>query len=406
MTRIFQDKHIILGVTGSIACYKAADLASKLSQAGAIVDVILTQGAEKFVSSLTFQSVTGRKAFTENDLWGGQAHVLHVGLGHTADLLVIAPCTANTIAKLAGGIANNLLTITALAAECPILIAPAMDAGMYSHPATHENVSILAKRGIQFAGPGEGRMASGLIGLGRMLEPEDLFGHIRKVLGKNGSLSGRQVVVTAGGTQEPIDPVRYISNRSSGKQGYSLAQAAIDEGATVTLISTPTALHPPIGAIFIKVQTAQEMLKAVLDNLAGKDALIMAAAVADFKPQISSNKKIKKRDGFPPLMLEPTVDILAALNSKENSAQRPRVLVGFAAESQDLFNNAREKLQSKNLDMIAANDISASDSGFSVDNNKVTLLYPDGNSKELPLQSKAEIAEAIISSIAGMMGDH
>ena len=402
---IFQDKHIILGITGSIASYKAADLASKLSQAGAKVDVILTQSAEKFISSLTFQSVTGRKAFTEDDLWGGQAHVLHVGLGHSADLLVIAPCTANTIAKLAGGIADNLLTITALAAECPVLIAPAMDAGMYAHATSQENVSILVKRGVHFAGPGEGHMASGLVGLGRMLEPDELMGHIRKVLGENGVLAGKQVMVTAGGTREPIDPVRYISNQSSGKQGYALAQAAIDAGGSVTLISTPTALRPPIGATCVFVQTAQEMLDAVINNLPGMDALIMAAAVADFRPERSSKDKIKKKDGLPTLALESTVDILAAINSEEHSKLRPRILVGFAAESQDLLQNAKDKLVSKNLDMIAANDISASDAGFSVDNNRVTLLFPNGDKQELPLQSKAEVAEAIIARVAEMAGD-
>jgi phosphopantothenoylcysteine decarboxylase/phosphopantothenate--cysteine ligase len=402
---IFQDKHIILGITGSIASYKAADLASKLSQAGAKVDVILTQSAEKFISSLTFQSVTGRKAFTEDDLWGGQAHVLHVGLGHSADLLVIAPCTANTIAKLAGGIADNLLTITALAAECPVLIAPAMDAGMYAHAASQENVSILVKRGVHFAGPGEGHMASGLLGLGRMLEPEELMGHIRKVLGENGVLTGKHVMVTAGGTREPIDPVRYISNQSSGKQGYALAQAAIDAGGSVTLISTPTALRPPIGATCVFVQTAQEMLDAVISNLPGMDALIMAAAVADFRPERSSKDKIKKKDGLPTLALESTLDILAAINSEEHSKLRPRILVGFAAESQDLLQNAKDKLVSKNLDMIAANDISASDAGFSVDNNRVTLLFPNGDKQELPLQSKAEVAEAIIARVAEMAGD-
>jgi len=244
MTTLLQDKHIILGITGSIAAYKAAELASKLSQAGAKVDVILTRSAEKFITPLTFQSVTGRKAFTEDNLWGSQAHVLHIHLGHPADLLVLAPCTANTLAKLAHGIADNLLTITALAAKCPILVAPAMDAGMYSHPATQENVTTLASRGIHFAGPAEGHMASGLVGLGRMIEPIELFGHTRKVLGEKGSLAGRHILITAGGTQEPIDPVRVISNRSSGKQGYALAQAAIDAGASVTLISTPTALYP------------------------------------------------------------------------------------------------------------------------------------------------------------------
>ena len=406
MTTLLQDKHIILGITGSIAAYKAAELASKLSQAGAKVDVILTRSAEKFITPLTFQSVTGRKAFTEDDLWGSQAHVLHIRLGHSADLLVLAPCTANTLAKLAHGIADNLLTITALATKCPILVAPAMDAGMYSHPATQENVTTLASRGIHFAGPAEGHMASGLVGLGRMIEPNELFGHTRKVLGIKGSLAGRQILITAGGTQESIDPVRVISNRSSGKQGYALAQAAIDAGASVTLISTPTALHPPIGSTLVPVQTAKEMLNSVFANLPNKEALIMAAAVADFRPQVISNKKIKKQDGLPSIQLESTIDILNALNSNENSALRPKIVVGFAAESQDLITNANEKLKSKNLDLIAANDISATDSGFGVDTNRVTLLFANRKSVELPLQSKSDIAEAIIKHLASLLESH
>jgi phosphopantothenoylcysteine decarboxylase/phosphopantothenate--cysteine ligase len=406
MTTLLQNKHIILGITGSIAAYKAAELASKITQSGAKVDVILTQSAEKFITPLTFQSVTGRKAFTEDDLWGGQAHVLHIGLGHSADILILAPCTANSLAKLAHGIADNLLTITALAAKCPILVAPAMDAGMYSHPATQDNVSTLSSRGIHFAGPVEGHMASGLIGLGRMIEPIELLGSIRKVLGINGSLAGRQILITAGGTQEPIDPVRVISNRSSGKQGYALAQAAIDAGASVTLISTPTALHPPIGSTLIPVQTAKEMMNAVFANLPDKEALIMAAAVADFRPHVMSNKKFKKRDGIPSIQLEPTIDILTALNSNENSALRPKIIVGFAAESQDLITNANEKLKSKNLDLIAANDISATDSGFAVDTNRVTLLFANRKSIELPLQSKSDIAEAIIKHLSSLLENH
>src|SRR5512143_942978 len=243
---ILADKHILLGVTGSIAAYKAVELASKLTQSGSQVDVILTPSAEKFVTALTFQSVTGRKAFTEADLWGGQAHVLHVGLGHSADLLAIAPATANTIAKLAHGLADNLLTVTALASQCPLLIAPAMDVGIFSNAATQENVRLLTSRGATFAGPAEGRMASGLTGLGRFVEPAELLGHIRLILGRNGPLAGRKVVVTAGGTQEPLDPVRVLTNRSSGKQGYALAQAAVDAGASVVLITTPTSLTPPV----------------------------------------------------------------------------------------------------------------------------------------------------------------
>src|SRR6266545_7348298 len=252
---ILSNKRIMLGVTGSIAAYKAADLASKLTQAGAQVDVILTKVAEKFVTLLTFQSVTGRRAYTDNDLWGNEAHVLHVGLGHAADLLVIAPCTANTIAKLAHGQADTLLAVTALATGSPLLIAPAMDGGMYDHPATQENIETLKRRGATFLGPAEGHLASGLSGVGRLLETAEILGHIRILLGQKGLLAGRKIIITAGGTQEPLDPVRVLTNRSSGRQGFALAQAALDAGAQVRLISTPTALTPPIGAGVIHVET-------------------------------------------------------------------------------------------------------------------------------------------------------
>ena len=394
---ILTGKHILLGVTGSIAVYKSCELASKLTQAGAQVDVLLTPAAEKFITPLTFQSVTGRKAFTEADLWGGQAHVLHVGLGHNADLLVIAPCTANTLGKLAHGIADNLLTITALAARCPLLVAPAMDVGIYTHPATQDNVRILAERGVHFAGPAEGRMASGLEGKGRLLEPIELLGHIRLVLGRNGQLARKTIVVTAGGTQEALDPARILTNKSSGKQGYALAQAALEAGATVVLISAPTALPPPVGTRFIAVTTAQQMLEAVLAESAGTDALIMAAAVADFRPQRVAKTKLKKRDGIPQVELEAAPDVLAAVSGM--GSRRPRVVIGFAAESRDLLENAKAKLKAKNLDMIAANDISAPDSGFGVDTNHVTLLFSDEKKQPLPLMSKSEVAETIIARI-------
>lgn len=281
---LLDGKRILLGVTGSIACYKAADLASKLTQAGAEVDVILTAGALEFVRPLTFQSVTGRQAYTEEDLWGSRGHVTHIGLGHQADLFVIAPATANTIARLAHGMADNLLSLTALAARCPLLVAPAMDGGMYEHPATQANVDMLRSRGVRIAGPASGHLASGQTGLGRMLEPQELIGYIRQALAQDGPLAGRQVLVTAGGTQEAIDPVRFISNRSSGKQGYALAQAALDLGAQVTLISGPVSLAAPIGARRIDVRTAQQMEKAVLEHAQSADILLMAAAVADFRP--------------------------------------------------------------------------------------------------------------------------
>jgi phosphopantothenoylcysteine decarboxylase / phosphopantothenate---cysteine ligase len=395
---ILKGKKILLGVTGSIAAYKAADLASKLTQAGALVDVVLTASAEKFIPPLTFQSVTGRRAYTDADLWGTEAHVLHVALGHQTDLLVIAPCTANTLARLAHGYAENLLALTVLAARCPLLIAPAMESNMFAHPATQENLKVLLQRGANIAGPAEGHLASGQSGPGRMLDPGELLGHIHLALGQGGPLTGKKVVVTAGGTQEPLDPVRVLTNRSSGKQGYALAQAALDSGAEVCLITTTT-LPPPVGARVVPVHTAQEMLEAVLAEVATTSVLIMAAAVADFRPKKNAKSKLKKRDGIPALALEPTPDILEAVATRKSGRKRPTIVVGFAAESQDLLENAAAKLKSKQLDLIAANDITSTEAGFSVDNNQITLLYADGRQESLPLMAKSEVAKNIIARI-------
>lgn len=391
----------MLGVTGSIAAYKAAELASKLAQTGAQVDVILTGAAEKFVTALTFQSVTGRRAYTDNDLWGNEAHVLHVNFGKTAEMLVVAPCTADTMAKIAHGIADNLLTVTALAAVCPILIAPAMDGGMFDHPATQANLATLQSRGVLVAGPDEGHLASGLSGKGRMLEPMEILGHIRMALGRHGKLAGKKVIVTAGGTQEAIDPVRILTNRSSGKQGYALAQAALDSGAEVCLITTPTALTPPVGARVIRVKSVQEMLEALMNESA--DALIMAAAAADFRPKQTAREKIKKRDGVPQIELEAAPDILKTVSGSPVGKKRFKVVAGFAAESQDLLENASEKLHSKGLDFIAANDISAKDAGFAVETNRITLLFANGTKEILPLMSKTEAAEKIIEHTAKLL---
>jgi phosphopantothenoylcysteine decarboxylase/phosphopantothenate--cysteine ligase len=402
---VLTGKRILLGVTGSIAAYKAADLASKLTQAGAQVDVILSSAAEKFITPLTFQSVTGRRAFVDSDLWGNEAHVLHVGLGHTVDLLIVAPCTANTISKLAHGISDSLLTVSALAAKCPLLIAPAMDGGMFEHPATQENIEILKKRGAIIIGPAEGHLASGFSGMGRMIEPMEILGHARIALGQKGPLAAKKVIVTAGGTQEPLDPVRVITNRSSGRQGYALAQAALDAGAQVTLITTPTSLTQPVGARLVNVETAKQMLDCVLTESADSDALIMAAAVADFRPKNQAKDKIKKEGGVPQIELEATEDILKTVSSERLVAKRNRlfVTVGFAAESRDLLENASAKLKSKGLDFIAANDISAEDAGFAVETNRVTLLFADGRKESLPLMSKNEVAETIIARLATML---
>ncbi|HCR69809.1 MAG TPA: bifunctional phosphopantothenoylcysteine decarboxylase/phosphopantothenate--cysteine ligase CoaBC [Anaerolineae bacterium] len=395
------NKQILLGVTGSIASYKAADLASKLTQAGAKVDVILTSAAEKFITPLTFQSVTGRKAYTDKDLWGDQGHVLHVQLGKGADLIVIAPCTANTMAKLAHGFSDDLLTVTYLASTADVLIAPAMDGGMYDNPATQANLSTLLSRGVMFAEPTTGHLASGISGKGRMLEPIEILGHIRIALGKHGKLKNKKVIVTAGGTQEAIDPVRIITNHSSGKQGYALAQAAIDAGADVTLITTPTALTPPVGAKVLNVKSVQDMLDALLKESA--DALIMTAAVADFKPKHVAKDKIKKRDGIPQIELEVAPDILKTVSGSPVEKKRFKVVVGFAAESQTLLENASDKLKSKGLDFIAANDISSKDAGFAVDTNRITLLFANGSKESLPLMSKTEAAEKIIEHVARLL---
>lgn len=400
---IFEGKRILLGVTGSIAAYKAADFASKLTQAGAQVDVILTGAAQQFITALTFQSVTGRPAFTDADLWGGSGHVTHIGLGHTADALVIAPASANTLAKLAHGIADNLLTVTALANRGALLLAPAMDGGMFAHPSTQHNLHILRERGAIMIGPAEGRMASGLTGLGRMVEPAEILGHLRLALGQTGALHGKQIVVTAGGTQEPIDPVRVVANRSSGKQGFALAQAALDLGAKVTLITGPVALPAPIGARLIRVNTAAEMLEAVLRESAQADALLMAAAVADFRPAQPAVQKIKKRAAALQIHLEATADILGAVAARKAETGFPRVTVGFAAESQHLLQNASQKLISKKLDLIAANDITAADAGFGTETNRVTLLFANGHRETLPLLTKTQVAEQILAAVRVML---
>jgi phosphopantothenoylcysteine decarboxylase/phosphopantothenate--cysteine ligase len=398
---ILTNKHILLGVTGSVAGYKAADLASKLAQAGARVDVLLTGAGEKFITPLSFQSVTGRRAYTDKDLWGNEAHVLHVSFGKTADLLVIAPCTANTIAKLANGAADNLLTVTALAAECPLVIAPAMDGGMFYHPTMQENLAKLKKGGAIIVGPAEGHLASGLIGKGRMIEPAEIFGHIRIVLGKNGILAGKKILVTAGGTQEALDPARVITNHSSGKQGYALAQAALDAGADVCLVTAPTALTPPVGARVVKINSAQEMLNAVLAESA--DALIMAAAAADFTPKNTAKDKMKKRDGIPQVELTAAPDILKTVTNQKSEKKRFQVVIGFAAESRNLLENAAEKLRSKKLDLIVANDISANDAGFAADTNRVAFLFANGTQEILPLMSKTEVAEKIIEHTSRLL---
>lgn len=407
---ILKEKRIVLGVTGSIACYKSVDLASKLTQAGALVDVILTDGAEKFVTPLTFQSVTGRPVYT--DMWttrsadGLPTHIAHVGLGEDADLLAIIPATANTIAKLAHGLADNLLTVTALASRAPVVIAPAMDAGMYQHPIVQDNIARLLEQGALLIPPEEGRFASGLVGVGRLPETPTLIGHIRRIIGRDGDLASQKVVISAGGTREAIDPVRFISNRSSGKQGHALAQAAIDAGAREVVLVTTSDLPIPVGVHPIHVESADEMLRAVLHHSSDADLLIMAAAVADFKPRHRAEQKIKKEHTDNTLILElgRTADILVEVKSQREQTGYPRMVVGFAAESENVLSNARAKLIRKGLDLLVANDITADGAGFGVDTNRVVILDADGNMDELALSSKVIISERIIARAAMMLG--
>lgn len=403
MANPIANKHIVLGVTGSVAAYKAVELASKLTQSGALVDVILTESALKFVSALQFQSVTGRKAFTDADLWGGEAHVVHVNLGHSADLLVIAPVTASTMAKLATGLGDNLLSVSALAAKCPLLLAPAMDLGMYSHIATQKNVETLKERGAHFIGPVEGHLASGLTGPGRFEEPVNILAELRYLLSRGGPLAGKKVVVSAGGTEEAIDPVRVITNRSSGKQGYAVAQSALDAGADVTLVSANSHLTAPLGVKFIDVHSAGEMCKSVLEEISGADALVMTAAVSDFRPVDVAPHKIKKNNANLSIELEPTQDILLEVAAVKSKIGYPRISVGFAAESEHLLENAAEKMKKKNLDMIVANDISQPGSGFEVDTNQVTLLMKDGTQEKLSLMTKLEVADMIVSKLTNWL---
>ena len=389
-----QNKRIVLGVTGSIACYKAADLASKLVQSGALVDTVLTEAAREFISELTFKSLTHREVHTSLYSPNSNLSINHVALAESADLIIVAPATANTIAKIANGISDDVLTTTILATTAPIIIAPAMDANMFDNPATEANITTLIGRGFFIAGPAEGRLASGLMGKGRMIEPFDIMGAASMLLGKDGDLSGKKIVVSAGGTEEAIDPVRNITNRSSGKMGYAIAEAARDRGAMVSLVAAPNHLAKPIGISVTNIQSAEDMKKAIEDECLEADALIMAAAVADWKPleKLDSKAKKDKSDHWS-LELVKNPDIVAGINSSK------LIKVGFAAESENLVENSKTKIESKNLDFIVANDITAADSGFSVDTNRVTIIHPDGTTEVLPLMSKYDVGHSILDRV-------
>jgi phosphopantothenoylcysteine decarboxylase/phosphopantothenate--cysteine ligase len=392
-------RSIVLGVSGSIAIYKAVDLASKLTQAGALVDVAMTPEATKFVAPITFQSVTTRPAYFDMFNPGSDISELHVALARRAELMVIAPATATMMARLALGLAEDLVSLTALATKAALIVCPAMDANMWEHPATQANAQTLRARGAELVGPEEGRLASGQTGTGRMSEVDKIMGAVRKVAGVSGDLAGKKVVISAGGTHEAIDPVRFIGNSSSGKMGFALAEAARDRGGNVVLVAGPVALADPYGMRVLRVRSAAEMRDVIVPESADADVLVMAAAVADYQASEPVGEKIKRegREGLS-LSLARTPDILAQVGTRAGL-----IKVGFAAESSDLLANAAGKLKAKGLDLIAANDITATDAGFGADNNRVVLLDPAGGKEELPLMTKYEVAWRILDRVTALV---
>jgi phosphopantothenoylcysteine decarboxylase/phosphopantothenate--cysteine ligase len=395
---MLKDKTIVLGITGGIAAYKAVDLASKLTQAGARVEVVMTEAATKFVTPLTLRNITHREVVTDMFEPTSEWSEEHIALAEAASVVVIAPATANTIARLAAGIADNMLGTVVLATKAPVVIAPAMNDVMYANAVTQKNITNLKARGFTFIEPEYGRLASGKKGKGRLPDTPTIIKAIEQALGQKQDLTGKRIVVTAGGTREPIDPVRHIGNRSSGKMGYAVAEAARDRGAKVTLVSANVTLEEPSGVEIIKVKTAEEMKKAVNGTVKKADALIMAAAPADYQPEIIAKAKIKKEAAQTlTLKLVKTPDIL-------REVQGDFLRVGFAAESENLVANAKKKLVEKRLDIIVANDITKADSGFDADTNRVVIIDKKSKAEKLPLMSKREAAERILDRVKGLVG--
>ena len=397
--RALDGRSIALGVTGSISAYKAADLASKLRQAGANVEVLMTEAATRFIAPLTFQSLTGQEAIV--DMFETEEAEAHVEVARRADAFVIAPATADCLARLAYGGGGDMVTLTALATTAPIVVAPAMDSQMWSNAAVAANVEALAERGVEVVGPEEGRLASGRHGAGRLAETAAIVGAVRAAIGRReGDLCGRSVIVTAGGTQEPLDPVRYIGNRSSGRMGFSLAKAARDRGARVSLVTGPSPLNTPYGVDRINVKTVEQMLEALEPLTETCDALLMAAAPADFRPLETAGQKIKKAnlsEDEMRLELTETPDIISTLPGGG-------VRVAFAAETENLKENATAKLASKRAAFIVANDVTAAGSGFGTETNEVTIFHRDGEAERLPLLSKYAVAHAILDRVAALLG--
>lgn len=391
---MLKGKKIVLGVTGGIAVYKAVDLVSRLRKQGAEVRVVMTDHAQQFVTPLTFKEISGNAVAIS--MWNSnqEFNVEHIALANWADVFVIAPATANILAKMTHGLADDLLSSTILAAQCPVIVCPAMNTGMYENPVTQENIATLIKRGIVVMPPAVGFLACGTSGAGRLPEPAQIVDFIKDFFaGQEGDLRGLKVLVTAAGTREPIDPVRFVGNRSSGKMGYAVAQRAAERGAEVLLVSGPSALQPPANVKVVNVETTQEMLDACLAAYEAMDIVIKAAAVADYRPRDVADQKIKKKtDDALTIVMDKNPDILKTLGAKKTH----QVLVGFAAETQNLLANAREKVVKKNLDMIVANDVTATGAGFNADTNIVKFLFAEGDTQELEQMAKTEVADRIL----------
>lgn len=398
MMIMLKGKKIVLGVTGGIAAYKAAELARALIKEGALVKVIMTQSAAHFITPLTFQTLTNNPValdmFEEPVTW----EIEHISLAKWADVFLIAPATANIIGKIAAGIADDMLTTTVMATKAPVVMAPAMNVNMYTNPITQRNIEFLKQYGYHFVQPESGELACGDVGQGRLADIRDIVDFVKTLFIKK-DLSGKKVLITAGPTREPLDPVRYISNYSSGKMGYALAKAAKDRGAEVILISGPTFIEPPKGVTFERIYTTEQMRNEVLKYFNGVDIVIMAAAVADYRPIDYSDVKIKKDTNEMVVQLRKNPDILKELGYKKAG----QVLVGFAAETDNLLVNATKKIEEKNLDMIVANDITQPGAGFEVDTNIVKVITKDGNIKDLPMMSKYELSHIILDLVANLM---
>ncbi len=395
-------RRIVLGVSGGIAAYKAVELCRRLVDAGGHVAPVLTEDATRFIGALTFSALASEPAqvalFNPDAASGGNP-IPHTRLGQSADVVVVAPATARLIGKYAAGISDDLLTATLLATRAPVVLAPAMHTEMWEHPAVQENLATLARRGVQIVDPESGRLAGGDVGEGRLASPERIIEAITTILSRSGDLAGVRLLVSAGGTREAIDPVRFIGNRSSGKMGHAVAAQAAARGAAVTLVTT-AAETAPARVDVVSVVSAQAMYEAMLERFDGTDVVVMAAAVADFRPKVVASDKLKKAAGPPEIVLEPTPDILAALGE----AKRGQVLVGFAAETTDVVAQAREKLVRKHADLIVANDVSAPDAGFEVDTNRAILLDSLGASEETPLLTKVALADVILDRVAALLG--